>query len=101
MLSFLCQLRLEDAQLRITRGWFSSGLRVPNKILPLLACLHSNQLLQWHKLGRIDSCIARRAVSCLLTFSTSLPQAVQREVSERIGADVITNFGDRLICGDE
>src|SRR6202034_2241349 len=63
-------------------------------------CSRQN-LFDVDNVGRITSRITSRAIRNLLPFAARLPQALQREISQRIRANVVANLIDRLIGGDE
>src|SRR5690242_16417134 len=60
-----------------------------------------NDLIHGNKFGWIHSGVARGAIGRLFALSTGSAQTFQRQISERIRANVFTDLIHRLIGGDE
>src|SRR6185312_3729947 len=65
-----------------------------------LLCRHGLDFVQRNEIRGIDAGIARRAIGRLLSFGASLAQAFQREIRQRVGANVVADFFHRFIGSD-
>src|SRR6185437_10973316 len=66
-----------------------------------LLCRHGLDFVQRNEIRGIDAGIARRAIGRLLSFGASLAQAFQREIRQRVGANVVADFFHRFIGSDK
>src|SRR5262249_57215693 len=53
------------------------------------------------QVGWVGSGVAGGAIGGFLAVAAGLLHSFERQISKRIGADVVTNFFDRLVGGDQ
>src|SRR5690349_13892004 len=75
------------------RSIYGNGSRIQAN-LQLLRCQSRSRLdlIDGNKLGRVDTRVAGGAVGGLLAFGAGLAQSIDRQVSQRIGADILANL---------
>src|SRR5215471_1504101 len=69
--------------------------------LGVLRLPHRCQLLERNEFGGIDPGVAGGAVGGLFAFGAGFAQALEREIRQGVGADIVADFFHSLVGGDK